>query len=141
MKSIDEINEGHMSLLRTPQPVVFSPQMIKLFERLVVAAERQALVADQQLEMMKESVLNSPFSQLREENRKRPHFLARDDDSPERTDLLQTKADALHDAIDRLKDGRFTLSQADTDALRKAMTSLDRELPSNEDRPPGRGRE
>jgi hypothetical protein len=55
MKSIDEINEGHMSPLPTPQPIVFSPQLMKLFERLVVAADRQALAEDRHLAMMEEA--------------------------------------------------------------------------------------
>jgi hypothetical protein len=138
MKSIDEINEGHMSPLPTPQPIVLSPQLMKLLERLVVAAERHALALDRQIAMMMEA-RDNPLGSLAPKRHK--HFLARDDDPPERTNLLQAKADALHDAIDRLKSGRFTLSQADTDALRKAMTSLDRELPHNSDQPPGRGHE
>jgi hypothetical protein len=98
MKSIDEINEGHMAPLPTPQPVVLSPKLMGLLERLVVAAERQALAADRQIAVHEESRREY---ELHRKDRRR-HILARDDDPPERAARLQAKADALHDAIDEL---------------------------------------
>jgi hypothetical protein len=111
MKSIDEINQGHMPPLPTPQPVVFSPQLMRLFERLVVAAERYTNIYEQYMEMCKESREESrngsdadAYAKALESQRaqRRRHILARDDDPPERAAELQAKTDALHDAIDEL---------------------------------------